>query len=194
VQPYILFVGRLKARKGCGWFIRNVLDSLPERIVLKIAATRIDPDEDAAINHPRVEFLGPVHGEDLARVRRAAIAVIVPNIDTGVSGFEGFGLVATEAAGDGGVTLAANLHGLRDAVIDGETGFLVTAGDADAWRNKLLDVASWSHDERTAFVRRATRQTHETYNWQRVAAQTKALYINALETRKTTSGDLERVA
>ena len=37
--------------------------------------------------------------------------------------YEGFGLVATEAAASGGIVLAANLDGLKDAVMNNRIGF-----------------------------------------------------------------------
>lgn len=193
-SPNILFVGRLLGHKGCGWFIKHVLEELPSEIRLKVAGTGVDPSETTALDHPRVDYLGAVYGEALARARRAALAVIVPNIDTGMPGFEGFGLVATEAAGDGAVTLAADLHGLRDALIDGETGFLLPPGDPAAWRDKILDVAAWSPKQREDFVDRASRVTRDIYNWQRVASRTKALYAEAIGSRDRASENRIKLA
>ena len=40
---------------------------------------------------------------------------------------EGFGLVAVEAAMRGALVVAADLEGLRDAVVDGQTGIVLAA-------------------------------------------------------------------
>jgi len=86
-EPYLLFVGRLKRQKGCNWFIESVLPHLPRHVTLKVAGTRPRDGEALPVVPGRVEFLGPVYGADLARLRAHALAVIVPNIDTGADGF-----------------------------------------------------------------------------------------------------------
>ena len=174
--PYVLFAGRLIPRKGCGWFINNVLPQLPDHITLCVAGVISDVDEKAALDHPRVEFLGPVRGAALGELRRRALAVIVPNIDTGEACFEGFGLTAPEAAAAGGVTLVARLFGLTDAVIDGETGFLLEAGDAGAWADKINEIDNWDATQRQRFVEAARAKVRQYYSWSRVARDTLEIY------------------
>lgn len=183
-ERYVLFVGRLIAPKGCSWFIRHVLPRLPDSTTLKVAGTIGECSEGKALNHPRVDYLGPVFGERLAKLRRQAIAVIVPNIDVpGGRGFEGFGLTAVEAAVAGGVVLAADAYGLRDAVRAGETGFLLPSGDASAWVRKIEEVAEWDAKDRQAFTERARQVATSHFSWQRVAADTLAAYEQAFATR-----------
>ena len=50
------------------------------------------------------------------------------------------GIVALEAAAAGCALVAADLEGLRDAVVDGEGGALVPAEDAAAWTTALLEL------------------------------------------------------
>lgn len=176
---YVLFVGRLKERKGCGWFIRNVLDTLPSDIHLKVAGGDVDPSEGEALSNPRVDFLGYITGHELAELRRRALAVIIPNVDPAGDpfvGFEGFGLTAPEAALDGAVVCAAALHGIPDAVIDGETGFLLPTGDAPAWTGKLEEIANWSPAQRAAYLSRSQARARQHFNWDRVVRQSIAAY------------------
>ena len=179
-EPYVLFFGRLIRRKGCAWFIREVLPKLDPGLRLVVAGTVWDEEEKRALRGPRVEYVGPVSPDDRDRLSAAATSVVVPNIDTGAEGFEGFGLAATEAAAAGGVALAARLHGLTDAVIDGETGFLLPAGDAAAWAAKIEEIAAWPAERRSAFTARSRERVAEVYAWQRVAEQTLAVYGAAL--------------
>ena len=176
-EPYALFVGRLIEQKGCAWFIREVLPLLPETMRFKVAGTVIDKSEGDALDHPRVDYLGPIFGDDLANLRRQASAVVIPNIIGAHNrGFEGFGLAATEAASAGSVVLASNAYGLKDAVIDNETGFLLPPGDAHSWARKITAVAEWPAEKRSAFLARAAATARAFYCWSRVAKETLNAY------------------
>lgn len=175
-SPYVLFVGRLVRRKGCGWFIRNVLPRLDRRLRLVIAGVEWDASETEALRTARVEFLGPVFGAELRRLRREAVAVVMPNVTSRDGEFEGFGLTALEAAADQGVLLASALDGIVDAVVDGVTGFLLPPDDAAAWADKIHEIAAWPLDRRREFVRRAVERVGRDFTWRRVALQTLAAY------------------
>jgi phosphatidyl-myo-inositol dimannoside synthase len=60
-------------------------------------------------------------------------------------------------------------------VIDGETGFLLPPGDALAWRAKLLEVISWTSEERARHVAGARARAAAVYNWDRVTQATLAI-------------------
>src|SRR5690606_8157306 len=121
----LLFAGRLVERKGCLWFVENVLPLLPGKIHLKVAGPIWDKAEAAVLRHPRVTYLGCLNRSDLVDAYRNSLCVIAPNIEPASGEFEGFGLVAVEAPAAGGIMLAAATGGLLEAIIDGETGFLI---------------------------------------------------------------------
>jgi glycosyltransferase involved in cell wall biosynthesis len=179
----ILFAGRLIKRKGCAWFVREVLPGLPSDLVLEVAGTVWDEQERSVLEDPRVEFLGNLDAAALRQAYARALCVILPNIPMANGQFEGFGLVAAEAAAAGGLVLAADHSGLREAVIDGETGFLITAGGAAAWQRKILEVSHWSVDQRRRFLESAMRKAREQYSWKRVAADTVAAYCRPVAAR-----------
>jgi glycosyltransferase involved in cell wall biosynthesis len=177
VDRYVLFVGRLVRRKGCRWFVTEVLPKLEPDIRLKVAGTIWDDSERQPLDNPRVDFLGPVFGKALAELRQRAIAVVMPNIRiTDGNLFEGFGLTALEAVADGGVLCAAKIDGIVDAVRDGETGFLLTPGDAAEWASKISEISEWDGGRRDEFVRRAREVVSSEYSWPRVVRETVALY------------------
>lgn len=178
---HLLFVGRLVPLKGCGWFIREVLPLLPDGVDLHVAGTAIDPAEAALLDHPRVHYLGTLHGEDLAAAYRNAQCVVVPNIRPATGQFEGFGLVATEAAAAGGVVLAADCGGLPSAVRDGVTGFLVPCQDAPAWADAIAGIQAWTAARRKDFIAGSLAEVDRSYRWPRVAAETLAAYRRLLK-------------
>lgn len=175
-EPFVLFAGRLVERKGCAWFIRNVLPLLPEPLTLKVAGTVWSADEGEALDHPRVEFLGPQPPGEIARLYALATCVVTPNVDVANGEFEGFGLVATEASASGGVSLASAHSGLNEAVVDGVTGFLLPPGDAEAWAAKIDEISAWTPEARRIFLERAMAETHRRYSWERVARDTLTAY------------------
>lgn len=176
MERRILFAGRLVPRKGCRWFIEQVLPLLPENVTLDVAGTIWDEREGSALSAPRVRYLGALGQEDLRRAYARADCVIVPNIPNGRDDFEGFGLVAAEAAAAGGLVLAAAHTGLEDAVIHGETGLKLPPGDASAWAEALCDVLTWPDARRQAFLKRSVDIAQSHYSWERVGRSTYSAY------------------
>ena len=173
---HVLFAGRLVRRKGLSWFVDNVLERLPSGTDLRVAGPEWDESEKHALRHPRVQYLGALDPEELRQAYADALCVIVPNLDMGVEHFEGFGLVAPEAATCGAVVLGANVGGLKDAIRDGETGFLLEPGDADVWCEKIVSIRDWSEEDRHAFVSASQEVCRTRFSWARVAKETFELY------------------
>jgi glycosyltransferase involved in cell wall biosynthesis len=90
-----------------------------------------------------------------------ADVLIMPNLP----GYtEGFGLVSLEAASCGLPVIASELGGIKDAIKDGENGFLVEPGNPQAFIDKIHDLLS-NEKERLAFGERARNYTVENYGW-----------------------------
>lgn len=177
VQPdTILFVGRLVERKGCAWFIRNVLPLLPQNVRLKVIGKAWDADESAALADPRVDYLGTVDQAVLEQAIQSARCVVMPNILPKSGDFEGFGIVAAEVAAAGGVLLAARCGGLMDAVTDGVSGLLIEPGDAPAWAAAIARVGGWNPAERARFIAGGQAHVDSQLRWPRVACDVAQLY------------------
>ncbi len=83
-------------------------------------------DLAAARLGPRATFLGRLPDEAVPDVYAASDLFCLP------SKLEGFGLVYIEAAYHGVPSIGANVGGVPDVIVDGETGLLVPPGDPDA--------------------------------------------------------------
>lgn len=174
---YVLFVGRLVPRKGASWFAREVLPLLPRSIHLVVVGKGWDRAEQVSLfGNERIDYREYVSDEALRELRQASVAVIMPNIPIDGTDVEGFGLTALEAAADGGVLLASDLDGIPDAVIDGETGFLLPAGDAMRWAERIEEIRAWPSEKRADFVNRARDLIEEHYSWDVVVARTLDAY------------------
>ncbi|MBN1141561.1 MAG: glycosyltransferase family 4 protein [Deltaproteobacteria bacterium] len=176
-DKFLLFVGRLVKRKGAGWFAENVLPLLPSSIRMVVVGKRWDESEWQIIaGNPFVKYLGVVSRKELIRLRCSAVAVLMPNIPTDGEDMEGFGLTALEAGADGGVLLASGIEGIADAVVDGETGFLLPAKDPKAWAEKIREIGDWPSEKRERFVLGAQKIIREKFSWERVARDTLGIY------------------
>jgi glycosyltransferase involved in cell wall biosynthesis len=137
----ILTLGRLVRRKGVCWFVEEVVPSLAVNVHYVVAGDGPDaPSIEESIQREglagRVHMMGRVSNDDRDLLMCGCDVFVQPNI--AVPGdMEGFGLVTIEAAMRGAVVVAADLEGLKDAVIDQHTGLLLPSGDASLWVSTL---------------------------------------------------------
>lgn len=143
-EPLVLTLGRLVRRKGALWFVTHVLPSLPSDVHYVIAGSGEDREliqsaaREAGVAD-RVHLVGQVDDQTWERLMRGVDVFVQPNV--AVPGdMEGFGLVAIEAALRGTPVVAADLEGLADAVVDGETGILLPSADAAVWTERLTSL------------------------------------------------------
>jgi glycosyltransferase involved in cell wall biosynthesis len=109
--------------------------------------------------------------------KKAAVAGSLLHLNT--SQGEGWGLCVVEAAAAGVPTVAYDVEGLRDAVRDGQTGWLVREGE------QLVDVVDRAVKEladpaRRAAVARACRQWAGQLTWESSTARMAELIAAAI--------------
>jgi glycosyltransferase involved in cell wall biosynthesis len=106
----------------------------------------------------RVRFLGYVSEETKVELMRSSWIHVL------TSPKEGWGITNLEAAACGTPTIASDAPGLRESVIDGETGILVPHGDVD----RLADAIESLLDdrERRASMGRQARAFAESFSWE----------------------------
>lgn len=85
----------------------------------------------------RVHFVGEVPHAELPELLRASTIFVQPSI-----GEEAFGISVAEAMACGLPVLASNGWGLREVVVDRETGLLLEPGNVDAWVQALRHLAN----------------------------------------------------
>jgi len=172
--PVILTLGRLVKRKGVAWFIENVVSRLDRDITYIIAGEGREQSAIMTAIHEnklqnRVQYVGGVSDRDKQLLFCTADIFVQPNIK--VEGdIEGFGLVVLEAATHGLVVIASDIEGLKDAIQDGQNGFLVAAGDAGAYRQKIQEVLK-NPAEKEAFSKKARDYTRNNYAWPQIASK-----------------------
>lgn len=169
-DPTILYVGRLKRYKRVDLVLR-ALGRMGEEgrgLQFLIAGRGDDESRLRALSRKlglgeSVRFLGYVEEEEKIRLlRRSWVHVLT-------SPKEGWGIAALEAAACGTATLASDSPGLRDVVLDGQTGLLVPHGDLGKLAEGLL---RFIHDgELREGMGQAARRNAEQYSWERSARE-----------------------
>lgn len=137
----LVTLGRLVARKGVRWFVSEVLPLLGPDVHYVVAGDgpELEPIRAAAVAAGvagRVHLLGGVDDTVREDLLAACDLFVQPNV-TVPGDMEGFGLVTIEAAMRDALVVAADLEGIKDAVLPDRTGILVESGDAAAWASTL---------------------------------------------------------
>jgi len=182
-QLIISSVGRPVPRKGFSWFAKNVLPQLEntkylvvgteltsswviilakkllsahlfERVckMLGVPLDSIVLNQIAKDPNSNLILLGKIPQDKLLQTYIYSDIFVMPNFK--IKGdFEGFGLVALEAASLGAICLAANVDGIPSAIKDGVNGFLLDSKNADAWIKKINHLRTYNHmaDARSSF-------------------------------------------
>jgi glycosyltransferase involved in cell wall biosynthesis len=182
-EPTVLYLGRLKKYKGVDLIIRAVARLVGEGTPVRlIVAGKGDYAEELSglVSGlgiaDNVEMRGFVDEEAKRTLFRRTW------IHSLTSPKEGWGISNLEAAACGTATVASDSPGLRDSVLDGETGFLVPHGDvaalADSYRRVLADPAL--RDRLGAGALRFAA----TYSWDAAADRTEAHLEQVLAQRR----------
>lgn len=117
-----------------------------------------------------VEFVGSVSdAERDARYDEAHLFAMPSRLPEEGLGGEGFGIVYLEAGAHGLPSVAGDVAGARDAVVDGETGLLVDPTDPEAVAAPLAELLA--DRERSVRMGAAAREHAESHAWPKIVAR-----------------------
>jgi phosphatidylinositol alpha-1,6-mannosyltransferase len=125
-----------------------------------------------------VEFQGAITFEQLDLDYRKADMLAMTSQDEG-DHFEGFVFVFLEAGAFGLPVIGTRSGGIPDAVIDGETGFLLPPHDVEGIARAMIALAENPALSRTMGM--AGRARAETLTWERFAGEQMDVYRSILE-------------
>ena len=169
--PLFVYLGRLKKYKKVDVVIRAFAALNVPAATLEIAGTgdyRAPLEALVKSLHlsDRVKFLGFIPEDEKVHLLRRAWA------STLASPKEGWGISNLEAAACGTPVIAANSPGIRESVIDGETGFLVPQDDPQGMAAAMRGLVQ--SPDLVQSLGRAARRFAETFTWERAADETLA--------------------
>lgn len=192
VRPYVLFVGRITRQKGVTHLV-DAIHHLPAETQVVLCAGAPDTPEIAAEMRAKVENLQRTHHHVLwiekmvskpeaIQLYSHAAVFCCPSI------YEPFGIINLEAMACETAVVASATGGIKEVVVQGETGFLVPLAQ-DPETNAPLQPEQFAHDLATrlaevlndaAMQRRmgaaGRRRVEAHFSWSAIAQQTVALY------------------
>ena len=165
--PYVLYANGIEPHKNPRLAIDAVARTRDINLVMtgtwsRRRLARLQAHAAAAGVANRVHWLGYTPADQLAALRRDAVAAVVP------SRFEGFGFPVLEALAAGTPAIASDIPALREA--GGDAAIYLDPDDPDSWA-QTIDRLAAQPDERTAIAERG-RAHAASFTWERTAEAT----------------------
>jgi starch synthase len=195
--PYVLFVGRITRQKGVTHLVDAINYLPPEtQVVLcagapdtpEIAAELREKVEAARVKHPRIVWI-----EKMVTKKEAIQLYSNCRVFCCPSVYEPFGIINLEAMACRAPVVASSTGGIKEVVVDGETGYLVPF-DQDPVTSFPRDPRTFARDlavrlqallsdpERCRRFGEAGRKRVEAvFSWTAIAQQTIHLYERLIE-------------
>jgi starch synthase len=201
-RPFLLFVGRITRQKGIIHLVRAIefMDA-GFQIVLcagapdtpEIGAEMKEAVEKVKARRPGVVWIDEMVDKETVRELYSHAAVFCcPSI------YEPFGIINLEAMACQTAVVATAVGGIKEVVVEGETGFLVPIDQMDESPFEPRDPEKFARDlagrinqliadpALCAKLGRAGRKrAEEKFSWAAIAQETKALYERLLAKRPT---------
>ena len=147
--PIILTLSRLEKRKGHSFIIESVKKILPKLPRLQYIIAGDGPEKNFLMNlvkknnlEATVKFIGTVNDQQKKYLFQKTDLMIMPTLDESENrSIEGFGIAYLEAAFFGIPSIASNVGGAPEAVLDKKTGIIINNINElyDAMNNLLND-------------------------------------------------------
>ena len=200
-KPFLLFVGRITRQKGIVHLVRAI-EFMDTGFQIVLCAGAPDTPEIGVEMKEAVEKM---------KAKRAGIIWIDEMVDKQTvrelyshaavfccpSIYEPFGIINLEAMACETAVVATAVGGIKEVVVDGETGFLVPIDQMEESPFEPRDPEKFARDlaarinqliadpELCAkFGRAGRKRAEEKFSWAAIAAQTKALYEQLLATKE----------
>ncbi|AZM78168.1 glycosyltransferase family 1 protein [Streptomyces sp. KPB2] len=181
-RPVVVCVSRLVPRKGQDTLIRampRILAAEPDAVLLVVGGGPYEKDlrrlaaETGVADS--VHFTGPVPWSELPAHYGAGDVFAMPcRTRRGGLDVEGLGIVYLEASATGLPVVAGDSGGAPDAVLDGETGWVVHGNDPNESADRITTLLA-APELRRRMGERGRTWVEEKWRWDLLAEHLKAL-------------------
>jgi glycogen synthase len=174
-KPFVFFVGRLSHQKGI-FDLLAAMDHVPKGTTLVLATGKpdtpgIEVDLRVALKsrHDVVWIQDMLEDHDLVNLYNEAAVFACPSV------YEPFGIINLEAMACETPVVATRVGGIKEVVVDGETGLMVPPGEPVKLGAALTRILE---DPATAakMGEEGRRHVLEHFTWDRIAVKTLELY------------------
>ena len=192
-KPYLLFVGRITRQKGIIYLVRAIQYMDPDFQIVLCAGAPDTPEiaremktavESATKKRSDVIWIAEmIDRKAVTELYSHAAVFCCPSI------YEPFGIINLEAMACETAVVASAVGGIKEVVVDGETGLLVPLEQMKESPFEPLDPAKFSRDLaakinqlmadmklREKFGKAGRKRAEEKFTWSAIAQKTKALY------------------
>ena len=184
-RPFVLFVGRITRQKGIIHLV-HAIEQMAPGFQIVLCAGAPDTPEIAQEMEEAVRRAKEKHG-DVIWIREMVDKPTVIELYSNAAVFccpsvyEPFGIINLEAMACETAVVASAVGGIKEVVVDGETGFLVPfdPDDAEAFERglaKRINELMANAELREKFGKAGRKRAEEKFSWSAIAQQTKALY------------------
>ncbi|MBT2386870.1 glycosyltransferase family 4 protein [Streptomyces sp. ISL-11] len=181
-RPVVVCVSRLVPRKGQDTLIRampRILAAVPDTVLLIVGGGPYGADLRKLATETgvadAVRFTGPVPWEELPAHYGAGDVFAMPcRTRRGGLDVEGLGIVYLEASATGLPVVAGDSGGAPDAVLEGETGYVVRGGSAEESADRIVTLLN-DPELRRAMGERGRQWVEEKWRWDLLADRLKLL-------------------
>ncbi len=202
--PYVLFVGRITRQKGVTHLVDAIRYLPPETQVVLCAGAPDTPEIAAELrakvdaarkDHPRIVWIEKmVTKQEAIQLYSNCRVFCCPSV------YEPFGIINLEAMACRAPVVASATGGIKEVVVDGETGYLVPFGqdpvtsfpsepekfarDLASRLKQMLD----DPDKCRRYGDAGRKRVEEIFSWTAIAQQTIGLYEQLIEERRASAG------
>ena len=192
-KPYLLFVGRITRQKGIVYLVRAIPYMDPDFQIVLCAGAPDTPEiaeemKDAVASATRkrsdvIWIEEMVDRNAIIELYSHAAVFCCPSI------YEPFGIINLEAMACETAVVASAIGGIKEVVVDGETGFLVPVEQMKESPFKPLDPEKFSRDLaakinelmkdrrlREKFGKAGRKRAEDKFSWSAIAQKTTVLY------------------
>jgi starch synthase len=196
-KPYLLFVGRITRQKGVQHLVRAIEFMDRDFQIVLCAAAPDTPQlaeevriavERAQAKRPGIVWINEMVDQQTAcELYSHAAVFICPSI------YEPFGIINLEAMACETSVVASAVGGIKEVVVEGETGFLVPIEQMNVSPFEAINPEKFARDLaervnelmrdpqlRKRFGKAGRRRVEENFSWTAIAEKTKNLYAALL--------------
>ncbi|HEY4273818.1 MAG TPA: glycogen synthase [Candidatus Udaeobacter sp.] len=196
-KPYLLFVGRIARQKGLHHLL-CAIQFMDRDFQIVLCAAAPDTPELAeevrsAVERAKEQRAGIIWIDEMIDQHAAcelyshAVVFVCPSI------YEPFGIINLEAMACETAVVATAVGGIKEVVVDGETGFLVPIEQMEESPFEAIDPEKFARDLATRinelmrdpelrerFGKAGRKRVEQHFGWSAIAEKTKALYASLI--------------